>query len=105
MNVRFEHTDGVEVGRGDSRAIVLHLDGVEAIILEADLYTINQYIFTVARGVQGNAPIEVAPASRLFSTSSCGQYQYPSLEQVGRAPYFRDRAKVNNDLSGLDLVD
>lgn len=59
----------VVVGGCDAAAVVLYLDGVEPVVLEADLCIASQPSCASSRG-RKCVPIEVAPASMLFSTSS-----------------------------------
>jgi len=61
----------VIVGWYDTAAVVLYLDGVKTIVLEANLCIICQLSCLHQSSLcEADVPIEVAPASMLFSTSS-----------------------------------
>lgn len=62
----FQGDSRVIVG-GDTCSIVLDLDSVEALIFEAHIFVLSVIVLYVVKTVR---PIVVAPASKLFSTSS-----------------------------------
>jgi hypothetical protein len=53
----------------NANAVVLHFDGIEAIVLEAHISMAVSSAISATK-LCSDVPIDVAPASRLFSTSS-----------------------------------
>ena len=62
-------TNTIEVLWRDSTATVLNLDDIEAIIFKSDIWN-NQNLVKASYFRLGDLPIDFAPASKLFSTSS-----------------------------------